>query len=300
MMTQTNPQRTGLFYALGCFLIWGTFPIYWYPINQSAMPAEQILANRVVWSAVFSLILLLIYRQHRGMWAAFRQPKLLGIYFLSSLLIGVNWLVYLWAIVHHRVVDASLGYFINPLFNIFLGWLVFKEQMNRLQSFALILAAIGVVWLAILGGQFPWIAILLAGSFGLYAMIRKLAPMDALVGLTLETVLLLPFALAYLAWCGVSGSLIFAELNGLQTAVLLGSGAATTIPLLLFNGAAKRISLSLLGMLQYVSPTLQMLCGLILFREQMDMNRLIGYAWVWAGVAVFLWAMWRKTRVQAA
>lgn len=300
MMTQTNPQRTGLFYALGCFLIWGTFPIYWYPINQSAMPAEQILANRVAWSAVFSLILLLIYRQHQVMWAAFRQPKLLGIYFLSSLLIGVNWLVYLWAIVHHRVVDASLGYFINPLFNIFLGWLVFKEQMNRLQSFALILAAIGVVWLAILGGQFPWIAILLAGSFGLYAMIRKLAPMDALVGLTLETVLLLPFALAYLAWCGVSGSLIFAELNGLQTAVLLGSGAATTIPLLLFNGAAKRISLSLLGMLQYVSPTLQMLCGLILFREQMDMNRLIGYAWVWAGVAVFLWAMWRKTRVQAA
>lgn len=291
-----HSQRTGLWYALGCFLIWGTFPIFWYPLNQSAMPAEQILAQRIVWSAVFSAILLLVYRQYHTLWQAFRQPRLLAMYSLSAVLIGANWLVYLWAIVHHRVVEASLGYFINPLFNVFLGWLVFKEQMGRWHVLALMLASGGVLWLAILGGTFPYVAILLAGSFGLYAVIRKLAPMDALTGLTLETVLLLPLALGYLLWCGFSGSLIGVELNALQWGVLLTSGMATSIPLLLFSGAAKRIPMSLLGILQYVSPTLQLLCGLLIFDEMFDVNRLIGYAWVWAGVMVFLWAMWRNNR----
>ncbi len=289
-------QRRGFAYALGCFLIWGLFPIYWYPINQSAMPAEQILAQRVAWSAACTLVLIFAYRQQGVVWAAFRQPKLLGVYALSSLLIAVNWLVYLWAIVHHRVVDASLGYFINPLFNVFLGWLIFKERMSPLQKWAIALASLGVLWLAMMSGQIPWIALLLAGSFGLYAAIRKLAPMGALAGLTLETWLLCPFALGYLWWCGVSGSLIFSELNALQMSVLVGSGVATTVPLLLFNGAAKRISMSLLGMLQYVGPTLQMLCGLLIFGEKMDVNRLIGYGWVWLGVAVFLYGIWRPSR----
>lgn len=286
-------SRQGVWYALMCFIIWGSFPIYWYPLNQSPMPATQILAQRVLWSGVFAMILLLIFRQQSVLVHAFRQPRLLAIYGLSSGLIAVNWLVYLWAILHHRVVEASLGYFINPLVNIFLGWLVFKEQMGRWHVLALILASIGVLWLAILGGTMPWVAILLAGSFGLYAMIRKLAPMDALAGLTLETLLLLPFAGGYLLWCGWSGQLVFGELNGLQMSVLLCSGMATTIPLLCFNAAAKRIPMSLLGILQYVSPTMQMVLGLLLFQETMDGNRLIAYLWVWLGVAVFLWAMWR-------
>ena len=159
---------------------------------------------------------------------------------------------------------------------------------------AIALAVVGVLWLALPAGRIPWVSLWLAGSFGLYALIRKLAPMEALAGLTLETLLLFPFALAYLLWCGIQGNLVWANLNAVQFAVLLGSGAVTTIPLLCFGASAKRIPMSQLGILQYVSPTLQMLCGLLIFGEQFDGQRFIGYAWVWAGVFVFLWAMWRE------
>lgn len=287
-------SRKGLWYAVGCYLIWGAFPIYWAPLNHSAMPAEQILAQRIVWSAIFSLILLFAFRQSKPFFLAFKQAKVLKVFILSSFLISINWLVYLWAVVNHHVLDASLGYFMNPLFNIFLGWLIFKEKMNQLQFLAIGLAAIGVVWLAVLTGQFPWVAILLAGSFGSYAVVRKLAPMDALSGLTLETVLLLPLALGYLLSCYFSGSLVFEQLNKLQTGVLLGSGAATTLPLLMFAAGVKRIPMSHLGILQYIAPTIQMLSGLLVFGEQLNFIRLMGYVWVWIGVVLFLYAMWRR------
>ena len=269
-------RRRGLRYALGCYAVWGLFPLYWFPL-KGAMPAEQMLAQRVVWSAVFALVLLLCYRQGGAVLAVLRRPRLLAAFAASSFLIGVNWLVYLWAIANGHVLDASLGYFINPLFNVFLGFVVLKERLGAAQ------------WAAI--------ALALAGSFGCYGLIRKLAPLDALPGLALETFLLLPLAAAYLAWCAHSGTLAgFGSLNALQNAVLLGSGAATTLPLLMFAAGAKRIPLSLLGILQYFSPTIQLLLGLALFGETLDGGRLAGYALVWLGVAVFLGGMWRQGR----
>lgn len=291
-----SDKLQGWHYALMCYLTWGMFPIYWYPINQSGMPADQILAQRIVWSALFAVGLLLLFQQGRAIINAVRQPKVLGLFFLSSLMIGINWLVYLWAIVNEHILDASLGYFINPILNVFVGRIVLKEQLNKAQLLSLLFAIAGILWLAIPAGQIPWVALILAASFCIYGLIRKLAPMEALSGLTLETLIMLPFALAYLYFCHMQNSLVFSELNTLQMTVLLCSGAATTIPLLWFAMGARRISMSLLGMLQYISPTLQFLCGVLIFGEQLSAERLVGYALVWIGVIIFLMGMKAKTK----
>ncbi|MCG7657423.1 EamA family transporter RarD [Wielerella bovis] len=288
-------QRKGILYALGCYVIWGTFPLFWYPLNQSAMPAQQILAQRITWSAIFAIILLLIFKQGKALLKAFGQPKVLATFALSSFLVAMNWLIYLWAIINHHVVEASLGYFINPLFSLLLGFLFFKEKLNRTQIIAVILASMGILWLVILAGNIPWVGLLLAASFGFYGLVRKLAPMPPLAGLTLETLLMLPFALAYLAWCGSQNILVFSELNALQKTVLFASGAATTIPLLLFAASARRISLSLLGILQNLAPVCQLLLGL-LFGEQLVGAKLGGYSLVWLGVLVFLYGAWQQMK----
>lgn len=291
-----STKLKGWHYALMCYLMWGSFPIYWYPINHSPMPAEQILAQRVIWSALFAIFLLLIFQQGRAVIDTFKRPKVLGIFFLSAFMIGVNWLVYLWAIVNEHILDASLGYFINPILNVFVGRIVLKEQLNKAQILALIFAIGGILWLAIPAGQIPWVALILASSFCIYGLIRKLAPMEPLSGLTLETLLMTPFALAYLSFCYSQNTLVFSELSTLQLSILLGSGAITTIPLLCFATGARQISMSLLGMLQYISPTLQFFCGVLIFGEQLSVERLIGYGLVWIGVAIFLLGMRAKVK----
>lgn len=291
-------KMQGWHFALLCYMTWGMFPIYWSPLYQSAMPAEQILAHRVVWSALFVMFLLVVFKQWRGVWQAIRQPKILGIFLLSALMIGINWLIYLWALVNQHILDASLGYFINPLLNVFLGRVVLKERLNITQLIALFSTFVGILWLAVPAGQVPWIALMLAATFALYGLIRKLAPMEALVGFSLETFLMLPFALAYLYFCQTQGSFVFSELNSLQTAVLLGSGVATALPLIWFAKGARKISMSLLGMLQYISPTLQFLCGVLLFGETLSFERLIGYLFVWFGVIVFLLGMKARMKRQ--
>lgn len=292
--TQTQ-QKQGILYALACYGAWGLFPLFWYPLNHSAMPADQILAQRIVWSGVFAAALLLAFKQGRLLLNALRQMRLLAVFALSSFLIAANWLVYVWAITNNHILEASLGYFINPLFNVFLGALMFQERPTRLQTAAVALAFLGILWLAVPGGKMPWISLALAASFGFYGVVRKIAPMPPLAGLTLETLLLLPFALGYLAWRGAQGTLVFAELDALQKTVLFASGAATTLPLLAFAAAAKRIALSLLGILQNISPSAQLLIGLAL-GEHLDAGRLAGYGLVWAGVTVFLFDVWRQMK----
>ena len=292
--TQTQ-QKLGILYALACYGAWGLFPLFWYPLNHSAMPAAQILAQRIVWSGVFAAALLLAFKQGQLLLNALRQVRLLAVFALSSFLIAANWLVYVWAITNNHILEASLGYFINPLFNVFLGALMFQEHPTRLQTAAVALAFLGILWLAVPGGKMPWISLALAASFGFYGAVRKIAPMPPLAGLTLETLLLLPFALGYLAWRGAQGTLVFAELDALQITVLFASGAATTLPLLAFAAAAKRIALSLLGILQNISPSAQLLIGLAL-GEHLDAGRLAGYGLVWAGVAVFLFDVWRQMK----
>lgn len=286
----------GWHYALMCYMTWGMFPIYWAPLYQSSMPAEQLLAQRVIWSMLFAIVLVIVFRQTTVVLRVLKQPKVLGIFLLSAFMIGLNWLVYLWALVNQHILDASLGYFINPLLNVFIGRLVLKERLNITQFIALCSATVGILWLAIPAGQIPWIALILAGSFALYGLIRKLAPMSALSGFTLETLLMLPFALGYLYFCHLQDTFVFIELTPLQITILLGSGIATALPLIWFATAAKKISMSLLGMLQYISPTLQFLCGVLLFGETLSTQGLIGYAFVWFGVIVFLVGMQNKCR----
>ncbi|MDO4683857.1 MAG: EamA family transporter RarD [Lautropia sp.] len=293
---QQDEYRRGIWYALACYGMWGLFPLYWYPLNQASIAPDQILAQRILWSVLLSLLLVLLTRQGGRLLSAIRRPRLLAMFLLSALLIGLNWLVYLWAIVNSHVLDASLGYFVSPLANVLLGRVFFAERLNRLQWLAVALVAVGILWLAVPAGHIPWVAVLLAGSFSLYGALRKLAPLEAMPAMALETLLLLPFAAAWLLWCHQQGTLVFGSLSPLQMAVLLGSGAATTLPLLCFAGAARRIPLSLLGMLQYASPTLQLLLGLFVFDERFSPQRLIGYGWVWAGVAIFIVGMVLKSR----
>lgn len=300
--TQISPEeaRKGLIYATACYTFWGLFPIYWYPINHSPIGADQLLAQRIVWSAVFAVIFILFSRQKVEFFRAVRTPKLLGAFALSAFCISINWLVYLWAVTHNHVLDASLGYFTSPLFNILLGSLVFKEYLGRIQKIAVGLAAVGILWLAVLSGSIPWVALLLTLSFGFYGIIRKLAPLGALPGLVLETLIVMPFAAFYLWYCHLNQNLVFHELSMLQIAVLVGSGIATTVPLILFAAGAKRIPLSTLGIIQYGAPTIQMILGLTLFGEKFHLNRFIGYAWVWLGVALYLFGIWQMRHRRTA
>ena len=280
-------KQRGLLYAISCYVLWGLFPLYWYPITQTAMPASQILAQRVVWSTVFALMLVIILRQAGPLLQAARTPKLLGVFAISACLLGSNWLIYLWAITNSHVLDASLGYFMSPLFSILLGRIFFNERMNRLQAAAIGIAVLGVLWLVFLYGNVPWIALGLTISFGFYSLVRKLAPLAALPSLALETLCMLPIAVLYLLWQGQQGSL-FLDLSPLNWGLLVGSGIVTSVPLLLFAAGAKRISMTEMGIIQYISPTAQFVTGLLLFHEAFNMQRFIGYALVWLAVIVYV------------
>ncbi|MFV2030582.1 EamA family transporter RarD [Neisseria sp. S1] len=291
-----SETQKGLIYALSCYLIWGTFPLYWYPLTHSVIGADQLLAQRVVWSSVFVVIVVAVCGYGRTLLDAFSNRRLLSTFIFSSAALAVNWLVFLWAVTHNHVLDSSLGYFISPLVSIMLGRFFLKECINRTQIIAILLAVTGILWLAIPAGRIPWVALLLAASFGIYGLLRKTAPMDALPGLALETLLMLPFAAAYLVWTAWHGGLIFSELPPLPLALLVCSGIATTIPLIFFAAGARRIPLSHFGMIQYITPTAQLMVGLTVFRETFTFSRFIGYTWVWLGVAVYLFGIWQQYR----
>ncbi|UOO86688.1 EamA family transporter RarD [Neisseria arctica] len=291
-----SETQKGLIYALSCYLIWGTFPLYWYPLTHSVIGADQLLAQRVVWSSVFVVIVVAVCGYGRTLLDAFSNRRLLSAFIFSSAALAVNWLVFLWAVTHNHVLDSSLGYFISPLVSIMLGCFFLKECINRTQIIAILLAVTGILWLAIPAGRIPWVALLLAASFGIYGLLRKTTPMDALPGLALETLLMLPFAAAYLVWTAWHGGLIFSELPPLPLALLVCSGIATTIPLIFFAAGARRIPLSHFGMIQYITPTSQLIVGLTVFRETFTVSRFIGYIWVWFGVAVYLFGIWQQYR----
>lgn len=206
MNHSADETRKGLLYALGCYAIWGLFPLYWYPLNHAPIGAGQLLAQRIVWSAAFAVLFLAFSRQKADFFRAWGQPKTIALFAVSAFCIAMNWLIYLWAITNGHVLDASLGYFVSPLFNILLGRLVFGEKLNRRQAAAVVLAVVGILWLAVPVGQIPWVALLLTLSFGLYGLVRKLAPLGALPGLVLETLLMLPFAASYLLYASRHGA----------------------------------------------------------------------------------------------
>lgn len=283
-----SSAQKGALYAVTCYLIWGMFPLYWAPL-KGLIPADQLLAQRIVWSALFSALMVLSTGKLKNLRAVLGNPRLLFMLGGSAAAISINWLVYLWAVTNDHVLDASLGYFISPLFNVLLGRIFFSERLNTPQMGAVLLVLVGILWLAIPAGSIPWVALLLTLSFGAYGLIRKLAPLDALTGMAIETLLMLPVAAIYLIYQGYLNNLVsLGDLPTLPLMVMIGSGAATTVPLLFFAAAARRISLSNLGMIQYMSPTMQFLLGLLVFHESFQFSRFIGYVWVWGGVTLYL------------
>lgn len=278
-------MRSGIIYAALAFLCWGLFPIYFHALEE--VPPLQILAHRMLWSLGFLLIVLLLRRQWKWL-ALVRQPRVFFSFVLSALLLSANWLVYIWSVTNHHVIEASLGYFINPLVNIMLGYLVLKERLRTVQWVAIAIAALGVCWLTWQTGTVPWIALFLAFSFGSYGLLRKTAALGALEGLSFETIVLFPLAAAYVIWLTLEGQNVFINTDSDTTRVLLVmAGPLTAIPLLLFAGGARKIPLSILGLLQYLSPTLQFLLGIWLFKEAFTADRLVGFALIWGALLLF-------------
>jgi chloramphenicol-sensitive protein RarD len=291
-------MRVGILYASTAYLIWGLLPLYLRALQS--VPAHEILLHRVVWSWVFLVGLLACKRHWRWLAGAVRQPRVLLGFTASALLLSVNWFIYIWAVNAGRVVDASLGYFINPLFSVMLGYLVLKERLRTGQWLAVGLAALGVVWLTVQAGAPPWIGLSLAATFGAYGLLRKTAALDALEGLALETALLGPFAAVALVWLAQHGEAAFVHADTHQWLLLLAAGPVTAIPLLCFAAGARRIPLSLLGLLQYIGPSLQLALGVLLWHEPFRPAKFAGYALIWSALALYtLEGVWTRRRPAA-
>ncbi len=286
-------MHPGIAYATLAYTAWGLFPLYFRQL--AAVPAVEVIAHRTLWSLVFVALVLLVRRQGAWVGAALRRPRLVGVFALSALLLAANWLVYVWAVNHGHVLDASLGYFILPLLNVALGYVVLHERPRRAQWVAVAIAALGVLWLTVQAGQMPWIGLAIAFTFGGYGLLRKMAPLGALEGLALETALLTPLAVGLLAWWAWQGTAVWAHAGAGELLWLVSTGPITAVPLLLFAAGARRIPLATLGLLQYIAPSLQFLSGVWLLGEAVQPLRLVGFALIWVALVLYtLEGAWQR------
>jgi chloramphenicol-sensitive protein RarD len=290
--------REGLAATLGAFIIWGLLPLY-LRLLDSVSPAE-IMAHRIVWSFVLVFAWLAWRGDMGAVRDALRDRHVRMLLAASAVLISINWLVYLWSVATDHVLDASLGYFMNPLLNVALGVLVLSERLNRPQWVAIALAAAGVIYLTIATGKLPWIALTLAVSFALYGLIRKLIKVEATPGLGIETLLLLPFALAYLGWLEVRGVGALGHTAVDINLLLLGTGIVTAVPLALFAHGARLIPLSTVGLIQYVGPSLQLLVGVFVFHEAFTPARAVAFGCIWTALAIYMIDSLRRNRAAVA
>lgn len=278
-------RTAGLLAGIGAYGTWGLIPGYFKAV--AAAPPLELLAHRVVWALILLLVLLKQQGRLGELREALRPGRTLVMLSASTVLIAINWLVYIWAVVGGRVLEGSLGYFINPLVNVVLGVLVLKEKLEPPVVWAVAMAGLGVAWLTLSIGHPPWVSLTLAFSFGSYGLLRKLAPVGAVVGLAVETLLLFPFALGFLVWARESGRLTFLAGDLGLDALLVLAGPLTAIPLLLFTAAARRLPLSTLGFIQYLSPTLQFLLAVFLWGEPLGPERVVAFACIWSGLLIF-------------
>ncbi|NYE62879.1 chloramphenicol-sensitive protein RarD [Duganella sp. 1224] len=280
-------MNSGILYATLAFFCWGLFPLYFHAIDE--VPPQEILAHRMLWSLLFLVIVLTVRRQWKWLPAVARQPRILASFVASALLLTANWFLYIWSVNNGHVIDASLGYFINPLINVLLGLVVLKEKLRRGQWLAMAIAAAGVAWLTWQAGQLPWIALILGITFGGYGLLRKTAALAALEGLSLETMILFPLALAYVLWLSWHGHNTFLNRPHDSTRLLLAAaGPITAIPLLLFAAGARKIPMAVLGLLQYLSPTMQALLGVWVFHEAFPAARLAGFLIIWTALILYV------------
>ena len=277
-------MNKGILYGITVYVLWGFFPIYWKLLSH--VPALQLLGHRIAWSFLVLLGVIFITKQ----WSEFRatlNASTFRIYLIAALLIGVNWLTYVWAVNAGFIVETSLGYFINPLLSVLMGVLFLGERLRPMQGIPVALAAIGVAYLTFVYGQLPWIALLLAFSFGFYGLVKKLAPLGPVHGLTLETGILFLPAFVYLGIVESNNTAAFLHSGITSDLLMIGAGVVTTIPLLMFASAAKQIPLTMIGLLQYIAPTIQFLIGVLIYKETFDQSRLIGFSIVWLALIIF-------------
>jgi chloramphenicol-sensitive protein RarD len=278
-------MNKGIWYGIGAYVLWGFFPIYWKVLH--VVPALQVIGHRIGWSFAVLSVYLLVTRQ----WQEFRSlafnPKTIAIYAVAGILLTINWLVYVWGVNAGFIVETSLGYFINPLLSVLMGVIFLRERLRPVQWIPVGIAAIGVIYLTSVYGRLPWIALSLALSFGFYGLVKKLAPLGSLYGLTLETAIMFPAALIYLVFLQMTGSGSFLHQGATVDLFLFGAGIVTTIPLLMFASAARQIPLTMVGILQYIAPTLQFLLGVFVYKEAFDRAHLIGFGMVWAALIIF-------------
>ena len=284
MTDEQTSRRAGLIFGLGAYLLWGVLPLYFKLL--AIVPPIEIVANRILWSLIFLGVLVTLWRRWGAIRAAAGAGRIVLTLTLTAALIAANWLIYIWAVVHGHVLETSLGYYLNPLINVLLGVALLKERLSRAQVGAVLLAAAGVALLAWGAASGLWISLSLAFSFALYGFIRKIAPVDALEGLSIETALLAPVSLAWLLWVH-QGSTGLTSFGGTITALLILGGAVTAIPLLLFNAAAKRLAYSTLGFLQYIAPSLQFLLAVLAFGEPFTLAHAFCFGAIWTALAIF-------------
>ena len=288
-----SKNKLGLLFGISAYSLWGAFPLYW-PLLEPANPLE-IVSHRAVWTLVFCFIVLAATKALKSTLATLKRPMVAVKLFLTSMLISINWLVYIWATNNEHVVEASLGYYINPLIIIGFGVIFLKEKMRPLQWASVAIASIGVLVLTVDYGRLPWIALALAISWGSYGLIKKQLGLGALEGLAIETLISSVFYLAYLLYIGNQGTGQFGHSWGL-TALLISAGAVTAIPLLLFNGSTNRLPFTTIGLLQYITPTLQFSIGVWVLNEDMPTARWIGFLIIWAALVALAFDLVKSSR----
>lgn len=277
-------NNKGIWYAIGAYSLWGLFPIYWKWLQ--AVPAIQLIGHRISWSFIMLMIVILVTKQ----WSAFRSNltwKRLAIYMATGLLLSVNWLIYVWGVNQGYVVETSLGYFINPLLSVMMGVIFLREKLRPAQWLPIGLAAVGVIYLTKAYGSLPWIALSLAFSFGTYGLLKKISPLGSLFGLTLETGMVFIPAVTYLIFAESQGKGAFLHAGVVSNLLMVGAGLVTVVPLLMFSSAIQRIPLTLIGILQYITPTMQFLLGVLVYKEAFPTARLIGFSIIWLALIIF-------------
>ena len=288
-------QKQGIFYGIFAYVLWGVLPVYWKLLDTTG--ADIVLAHRIIWSFVFMLVFILATKR----WAAFitewkriiRNRKTFLTISSASLVISLNWLIFIWAVQHDYVVQASLGYYINPLVSVLFAVIFLKESLSKLQTFSFIVAGIGVLYLTMNYGVFPWVSLMLAFSFASYGLLKKIASLDATFSLAIETLVVTPVALLYL-WATAGISLGFSEEHVSIITLLIGAGVATAIPLLLFGSAVLYIPLSMVGFLQYIAPTFMLLLGVFLYNEPFTQAHIITFTLIWVSLVMYMFSSFQQ------
>jgi len=288
----------GIVYALGCYVLWGLFPIFWKAVT--GVPPVNVLAHRIIWSFAFLIIWVLL--TNRDTFISYvKQPKLLLRLGLAGFVVSANWGIYIYAVESNHIIEAGLGYYINPLVNVFLGYVFLKERLATMQKVAVVLALVGVAYVTISYGKFPWISLALAFTFGLYGLLKKKANLESMPALTVETMVVCPFALAFLFYTSEGSAAIpFFPESSVTTSLLVLSGIVTAIPLYWFGKSAQVIPLSTMGFIQYLCPTLQLLLGIFVYKESFGIEYLICFAFVWAGLAFYTISILKGKKVTIA